>query len=61
MTMMRGYDGEPTVKVEIDTETELRISAGTSICGGMTASVTALGHIERIKYCPFCGKNLQED
>lgn len=61
MTLVRRYDGEPTVKVEIDTETEFRISAGTSICGGMTANVTALGHIEYIKYCPFCGKKLQED
>lgn len=61
MTMMRGYDGEPTVKVEIDTETELSISDGTSICGGMTANVTALGHIEHIRYCMFCGKKLVND
>ena len=61
MTLVRRYDGEPTVKVEIDTETELSISDGTSICGGMTANVTALGHIEHIKSCPFCGKKLQED
>lgn len=58
MTLARRYDGEPTVKVEIDTETELSISNGTSICGGMTANVTALGHIEDIKYCPFCGCRL---
>lgn len=58
MTLARRYDGEPTVKVEIDTETELSISNGTSICGGMTANVTASGHIEHIKYCPFCGCRL---
>lgn len=61
MTLMLGYYGEPTVKVEIDTETELSISAGTQICDGMTANVTALGHIEHIRYCMFCGKKLVND
>lgn len=61
MTMMRGYDGEPTVKVEIDTDTELSISDGTQICDGITANVTALGHIEHIRYCMFCGKKLVND
>lgn len=28
MTLVRRYDGEPAVKVEIDTETELSISDG---------------------------------
>lgn len=59
--MMRGYDGEPTVKVEIDTDAELKISDGSSICGGLTANVTAVAHIERIRYCMFCGQKLQED
>lgn len=61
MTMMRGYDGEPTVKVEIDADTELKISAGTSICDSLTANVTAVGHIERIRYCMFCGKKVTND
>lgn len=61
MTMMRGYDGEPTVKVEIDTDTELKISDGTSICGNLTANVTAVGHIEHIRYCMFCGKKIAND
>ena len=59
--MMRGYDGEPTVKVEIDTDVELSISDNTSICGGLTANVTALCHIEHIKYCMFCGKKIVND
>lgn len=59
MTLVRSYDGEPTVKVEIDTETELSISDRTSICGGMFANVTALANIEDIRYCMFCGQKLQ--
>jgi hypothetical protein len=53
MTMVRGYDGEPTVKVEIDTDVE--------IYGGLTANVTASCHIERIRYCMFCGKKIVND
>ena len=61
MTMMRGYDGEPTVKVEIDTDVEFNISENTSIYGSLTANVTAVGHIEHIRYCMFCVKKIAND
>lgn len=60
MTMMRGYDGNPTVKVEIDTDVELSISDNMSICGGLTANVTAVAHIEHIRYCMFCGRKIAD-
>lgn len=55
---MRGCDGEPTVKVELDTKIELNISAARAGFGTADVSVTAVGYIKYIKYCPFCGHKL---
>ena len=52
MALMRGCDGEPMVKVELDTE----IGYGTT-----DVSVTAAGYIKHISFCPFCGRKLGED
>ena len=47
MALTRRYDGEPIVRVELDTSVET-----------VGADVTATAYIEDIKYCPFCGEEL---
>lgn len=57
MTLTRRYDGEPVVRVELDTSVELDVSVnGSAETGG--ADVTATAYIEDVKYCPFCGEEL---
>lgn len=58
MTLMRRYDGEPIVMVEIDTSVMLDVSVNDSACDSVGADVTATAYIEDIKYCPFCGEEL---
>lgn len=51
-------DGEPIVRVELDTSVMLDISVNDSCGDTVSADVTADGYIEDIKYCPFCGEEL---
>lgn len=60
MTLTRRYDGEPMIEVKIDADIGLNFDSVLA-CGDLTANVTASGNIDHIKYCPFCGKKLQED
>ncbi len=58
MTLTRRYDGEPIVRVELDTSVSLDVSVN-GLCGDtVSADVTADAYIEDIKYCPFCGEEL---
>lgn len=61
MTLMRSYDGEPMVKVELDTDVTLDISVDGSFHGCEDVSVTATGFIEGVSYCPFCGRKLAKE
>ena len=56
MTLARRYDGEPIVRVELDTSVMLDISVNDSCGDTVSADVTADAYIEDIKYCPFCGE-----
>lgn len=58
MTLTRRYDGEPIVRVELDTSVMLDISVNDSCGDTVSADVTADGYIEDIRYCPFCGEEL---
>lgn len=58
MTLMRRYDGEPIVRVELDTSVMLDVSVHGSCGDCVSADVTADAYIEDIKYCPFCGEEL---
>lgn len=58
MTLARRYDGEPIVRVELDTSVMLDISVNDSCGDTVSADVTADAYIEDIKYCPFCGEEL---
>lgn len=58
MTLMRRYDGEPIVRVELDTSVMLDVSVNGSRGDCVSADVTADAYIEDIKYCPFCGEEL---
>lgn len=58
MTLMRRYDGEPIVRVELDTSVMLDVSVNGSCGDCVGADVTADAYIEDIKYCPFCGEEL---
>lgn len=58
MTLTRRYDGEPIVRVELDTSVMLDISVNDSCGDTVSADVTADAYIEDIKYCPFCGEEL---
>lgn len=58
MTLMRRYDGEPIVRVELDTSVMLDVSVNGSCGDCVSADVTADAYIEDIKYCPFCGEEL---
>ncbi|MBS5740814.1 MAG: hypothetical protein KHW77_06680 [Adlercreutzia equolifaciens] len=58
MALMRRYDGEPVVRVELDTSVELDVSVNGSCGETVGADVTADAYIEDIKYCPFCGEEL---
>ncbi len=51
-------DGEPIVRVELDTSVELDVSVNGSCGETVGADVTATAYIEDIKYCPFCGEEL---
>ena len=55
---MRRYDGEPIVRVELDTSVMLDVSVNGSCGDIVSADVTADAYIEDIKYCPFCGEEL---
>lgn len=59
MALTRRYDGEPIVRVEPDTSVELDVSVNGSCGETVGADVTATAYIEDIKYCPFCGEELQ--
>lgn len=59
MTLMRHYDGEPMVKVELNTDVTLDISVDGSFRDCEDVSVTATGFIEGVSYCPFCGCKLK--
>lgn len=61
MTLTRRYDGEPIVRVELDTSVELDVSVNGSCGETVGADVKATAYIEDIKYCPFCGDELIED
>lgn len=61
MTPMRHYDGEPTVKVELNTDVTLNISVDGAFRGCEDVSVTATGFIEGVSHCPFCGRKLKEN
>ena len=58
MTLTRRYDGEPIVRVELDTSVMLDISVNDSCGDTVSADVTATACIEDIKYCLFCGEEL---
>lgn len=58
MALTRRYDGEPIVRVELDTSVELDVSVNGSCGETVGADVTATAYIEDIKYCPFCGEEL---
>lgn len=58
MTLMRRYDGEPIVRLELDTSVMLDVSVNGSCGDCVSADVTADAYIEDIKYCPFCGEEL---
>lgn len=60
MTLMRHYDGEPTFKVELNTDVTLDISVDGAFSGCEDVSVTATGFIESVSYCPYCGRKLKE-
>lgn len=60
MTMTRRYDGEPIIRVELDTGVELDVSVNGSCGETVGAGVTAIAYIEDIGYCPFCGRKLKE-
>lgn len=53
MALTRRYDGEPIVRVELDTSVELDVSVNGSCGETVGADVTATAYIEDIKYCPF--------
>lgn len=55
MTLTRRYDGEPIVRVELDTSVSLDVSVN-GLCGDtVSADVTADAYIEDIKACLRCG------
>lgn len=54
----RRYDGQPVVRIELDTDVALDISINGSGGDCVSADVTATAYIEDIKYCPFCGEEL---
>lgn len=58
MALTRRYDGEPIVRVELDTSAELDVSVNGSCGETVGVGVTATAYIEDIKYCPFCGARL---
>lgn len=60
MTLMRHYDGESTIKVELNTDVTLDISVDGAFRGCEDVSVTATGFIEGVSYCPYCGRKLKE-
>lgn len=58
MTLTRRYDGEPIVRVELDTSVSLDVSVNGSCGETVGADVTADAYIEDIKMsvtCPSCG------
>ena len=58
MTLTRRYDGEPIVRVELDTSVQLDVSVNGSCGETVGVDATADAYIEDIKYCPFCGEEL---
>ena len=58
MTLKRRYDGEPIVRLELDTSVMLDISVNGGVGDCVSADVTADAYIEDVKYCPFCGEEL---
>lgn len=58
MSLARRYDGQPVVRIELDTDVVLDISINGSGGDSVSADVTADAYIEDIKYCPFCGEEL---
>lgn len=58
MSLTRRFDGQPIIKVEIDTDMTIDAFACESICGELETHMTTAGQIENIKYCPFCGQKL---
>jgi hypothetical protein len=58
MSLTRRFDGQPMIRVEIDTDMTIEAFVGEPICGELETHVAAAGQIENIKYCPFCGQKL---
>lgn len=58
MALGRRYDGQPVVRIELDTDVALDISINGLGGDCVSADVTATAYIEDIKYCPFCGEEL---
>lgn len=58
MSLARRYDGQPVVRIELDTDVVLDISINGSGGDSVSADVTATAYIEDVKYCPFCGERL---
>lgn len=58
MSLARRYDGQPVVRIELDTDVVLDISINGSGGDSVSADVTATAYIEDVKYCPFCGEEL---
>lgn len=58
MTLARRYDGQPVVRVELDTSVAVDVSVNGSYGDTVDTDVTPTAYIEDIKYCPFCGEEL---
>lgn len=58
MSLSRRYDGQPVVRIELDTDVVLDISINDSGGDSVSADVTATAYIEDVKYCPFCRERL---
>lgn len=61
MSLERRFDGQPMIKVEIETDFTFDVCIGESDCDSIETYGTAAGQIENVKYCPFCGKRFADD
>ena len=58
MTLMRRYDGEPIVRLELETSVMLDVSDNGSCGDCVSADVTEDAYIEDIKYYTICSEEL---